>query len=115
MASLRPRPGILEIEPYVGGKAELAGGMPVDQAVVQRERARAKPEGDGGLRQAVAAQLHRYPDGGATALRAAIGRRYSLDPERHRLRRRLGRADRSCWCAPMPGRATRCCTARTAS
>ena len=26
MARLRPRPGILEIEPYVGGKAEAAGG-----------------------------------------------------------------------------------------
>ena len=25
--------------------------------------------------------LHRYPDGGATALRQAIGRRYNLDPE----------------------------------
>ena len=25
MARLRPRPGILEIEPYVGGKAEVAG------------------------------------------------------------------------------------------
>jgi histidinol-phosphate aminotransferase len=23
----RPRPGILEIKPYVGGKAEVAGGL----------------------------------------------------------------------------------------
>ena len=25
MVTLRPRPGILEIEPYVGGKAEVEG------------------------------------------------------------------------------------------
>ena len=31
---------------------------------------------------ALAAQLHRYPDGGATALRHAIGARFGLDPGR---------------------------------
>ena len=29
-----------------------------------------------------AAELHRYPDGRADALRTAIGRHYGLDPER---------------------------------
>jgi histidinol-phosphate aminotransferase len=29
-----------------------------------------------------AAEMHRYPDGGATALREAIGRRFGLDPAR---------------------------------
>ena len=31
---------------------------------------------------AATAEVHRYPDGGAMALRAAIGKRFGLDPAR---------------------------------
>ena len=37
--------------------------------------------------------VDRYPDGGATELRRAIGARFGLDPGADRLRRRVGRAD----------------------
>ena len=43
MTSPRPRPGILEIVPYVGGKAGSAGGQAGRQAVLEREPAGAEP------------------------------------------------------------------------
>ena len=81
MASLRPRPGILEIEPYVGGKSELAGAVRVIK-LSANESAIGPSEKAVAACQAVAAQIHRYPDGDATALRAAIGERFQLDPAR---------------------------------
>jgi histidinol-phosphate aminotransferase len=56
---LMPRPGILEITPYVGGESRLAGANKVIQLA-----------------------LHRYTDGGAGALRAAIGELHGVEPER---------------------------------
>ena len=72
------------------------------QTVVEREPAGPEPEGGRGLPRACgrAASL---PGRQLHALRQAIARRHNLDPERDRLRRRLGRADRRCWSAPMPG------------
>jgi histidinol-phosphate aminotransferase len=81
MAPLRPRPGILEIVPYVGGKAEVEGRHDVvklsanESAIGPSERAMAA------VREA-AATMHRYPDGECRALRTAIGRRFELDPAR---------------------------------
>lgn len=76
----RPRPGILEISPYVGGKAE-AGGGPAIKLSANESALGPSPKAVEAYR-AEAARLHRYPDGGCTALRAAIGRRFNLDPER---------------------------------
>ena len=73
------RPGILDIEPYEGGKSKLKG----------RARVIKLSSNEGALgpsRKAVAAfnkagqKLDRYPDGGAIALREAIGKRFRLDP-----------------------------------
>ncbi|MCW2243968.1 histidinol-phosphate transaminase [Azospirillum canadense] len=71
-----PRPGILDIAPYVGGEhaghirlASNEGALgPSPKAVEAYQRA--------------AAELHRYPDGGSAALRKAIAARYGLDAER---------------------------------
>ena len=79
MASLRPRPGILEIEPYVGGKSELAGAARVIKLSANESAIGPSPKAVAAC-QAVAAQIHRYPDGDMAALRAAIGRRFQLDP-----------------------------------
>ena len=49
MSPPRPRPGILEIEPYVGGKASVASAQADRQAVEQREPTGPEPEGRGGL------------------------------------------------------------------
>jgi histidinol-phosphate aminotransferase len=81
MASLRPRPGILEIEPYVGGKAEAEGAARVVKLSANESAIGPSPRAIEALR-AAAATIHRYPDGGARALRAAIGERFRLDPER---------------------------------
>src|SRR5438105_8600065 len=76
-----PRPGLLDIAPYVGGEAKIIG---VERPI----RLAANESALGPSAKAVAAyraladQIHRYPDGGAEELREAIGRRHGLDPAR---------------------------------
>jgi histidinol-phosphate aminotransferase len=81
MVTLRPRPGILEIEPYVGGKAEVEGMADVVKLSANESALGPSPKVIEALR-AAAPLAHRYPDGGARALRQAIGKRFGLDPER---------------------------------
>jgi histidinol-phosphate aminotransferase len=76
-----PRPGILDIALYVPGEAKLAG-----QTRIARLASNENPLGPS-LRaieafRASARQLHRYPDGGAVALRESIGRHWRIDPAR---------------------------------
>jgi histidinol-phosphate aminotransferase len=81
MARLRPRPGILEIEPYVGGKAEVAGIARAIKLSANESPLGPSPKAIDVLR-AAAPEAHRYPDGGADRLRQTIGGRFDLDPER---------------------------------
>ncbi len=81
MASLRPRPGILEIEPYVGGGSEIAGAARVVKLSANESAIGPSPNAIAAY-QAAASTLHRYPDGDAVALRAAIGRHFQLEPAR---------------------------------
>lgn len=76
-----PRPGILEIEPYVGGKAELEGGRPAIKLSANENALGPSPRAIEAYR-AAADRLHRYPDGSCTRLRHAIARRWNLDPDR---------------------------------
>lgn len=80
MAPLRPRPGILEIEPYVGGKAEVEGMANVVKLSANEAALGPSPKAIAALRAALPV-VHRYPDGSARALRQAIGARFALDPE----------------------------------
>jgi histidinol-phosphate aminotransferase len=77
----RPRPGILEIRPYVGGKSRVAGKGPLAKLSSNENALGPSPRAIEAFRAAAAA-LHRYPDGHATALRAAIARRHNLEPAR---------------------------------
>jgi len=83
MTTLRPqpRPGVLDIAPYVPGKSSAPG---VDK--VYKLSSNETPLGPSrhalAAYQAVGAHLEDYPDGAATDLRVAIGKRYGLDPER---------------------------------
>src|ERR1700736_186217 len=76
-----PRPGILDISPYVGGEAKIVG---VDRPI----RLASNDGASGPSAKAVAAyralagKIHRYPDGNAEELRQALGRRHGLDPAR---------------------------------
>ena len=79
--SPRPLPGILDVAPYVGGESKVAG---VNRVV--RLASNENPLGPSA--KAIAAyeaekdDLHRYPDGGALALRRAIAAQEELDGER---------------------------------
>jgi histidinol-phosphate aminotransferase len=81
MTRLRPRPGILEIEPYVGGKAEVAGIARAIKLSANESPLGPSPRAIAAV-QGVAAEAHRYPDGGAEQLRRTIGARFGLDPDR---------------------------------
>ena len=77
----QPRPGVLEIAPYVPGKSSTPGA-----ARVFKLSSNETPLGPSA--NAVAAyrnageHLHDYPDGSASALREAIGTAFGLDPDR---------------------------------
>jgi histidinol-phosphate aminotransferase len=77
----QPRPGVLDIAPYVPGKSDAPG---VDK--VYKLSSNESPLGPSAKAIAayrmVAEHLEDYPDGASTALREAIGEAYGLDPDR---------------------------------
>ena len=79
--SLAPKPGVLEITPYVGGRAEAAG-------VVRPIKLSSNETPLGPSAAAVAAfhdmagRLEFYPESSARILREAIAETYGLDPSR---------------------------------
>jgi histidinol-phosphate aminotransferase len=76
-----PRSGILDIAPYVGGEAQIAGvERPIRLA--SNESALGPSAAAIAAYRALAGDLHRYPDGNSEALREAIGQRHGLDPAR---------------------------------
>ncbi len=81
MTSPTPRPGVLSIEPYVGGKSGLAGQTRIIKLSSNEGALGPSPKAMEAYRKA-AELLHRYPDGGATELRAALAKRFGLDGER---------------------------------
>lgn len=81
MTSPTPRPGVLSIEPYVGGKSGLAGQTKIIKLSSNEGALGPSPKAMEAYRKA-AESLHRYPDGGATELRAALAKRFGLDAER---------------------------------
>ena len=76
---LHPRPEVLAIAPYVGGESKASGHNRVVK-LSSNEGAFGVPPAAQAAYAAAAAGLHRYPDGGAHALRNAIGRAFALDP-----------------------------------
>ncbi|MEM6905828.1 MAG: histidinol-phosphate transaminase, partial [Pseudomonadota bacterium] len=78
--AIQPRPGILEIAPYVGGAAHAEG-----VAKVHKLSSNENPLGPSPLAKAAytaaGRHLELYPDGGHEALRRAIGEVYDLPPE----------------------------------
>jgi histidinol-phosphate aminotransferase len=76
-----PRPGILEIAPYVGGEASIPGVERPIRLASNESALGPSPKAVAAFR-ALAGEIHRYPEGSAKVLRDAIGRRHGLDPER---------------------------------
>jgi histidinol-phosphate aminotransferase len=81
MTSPLPRPEILTIHPYVAGESDLPG---VNRTVKlsSNEGAFGVPPSAGATIANAAGDSYRYPDGGANRLRAAIGKRWGLNPDR---------------------------------
>lgn len=81
MSPLTPRPGIMDISPYVGGESEIAGRAEIIKLSSNEGAFGPSPRAAAAFRKAADA-MHRYPDGGCEALRAALGRQHGLDPAR---------------------------------
>ena len=76
-----PQPGILDINPYVPGESSVPGGVKPIKLSSNETPLGPSPKAIAAYK-AVADELDRYPDGGATALRDAIARHYGLNPDR---------------------------------
>ena len=80
-ARLVPRPGILDISPYVGGEAKVAGiQRPIRLA--SNESALGPSAKAIAAYRALAGEMHRYPDGNAQELREALSQCHGVDPAR---------------------------------
>jgi histidinol-phosphate aminotransferase len=79
--ALQPNPGILDITPYVGGRAQAAGAS--EPIKLSSNESALGPSPSAVAAYLAAAQgLAYYPEGGAQVLREAIARTYALDPAR---------------------------------
>jgi len=82
MAAPSPRPDVLTIDPYTPGESAVSGGANRILKLSSNEGALGVPPGARKAIAAAADHVERYPDGGADALRKAIGARWGLDPDR---------------------------------
>ena len=76
-----PRPGVLAIEAYVPGKSTAPPGVKLVKLSSNETPLGASPHAIAAYRS-MCDRLELYPDGSAARLRAAIGQRYGLDPDR---------------------------------
>nr|WP_041375719.1 histidinol-phosphate transaminase [Polymorphum gilvum] len=77
----QPRPGVLDIAPYVPGKSKATGGARLYKLSSNETPLGASPQARAAYAE-VGDKLELYPDGSASALRAAIGDVYGLNPDR---------------------------------
>jgi histidinol-phosphate aminotransferase len=79
--TIRPQPGILEIDLYQGGDSRLDGRAEVLKLSSNENPFGPSPAAVAAL-TAAAAGMHRYPSTDHRSLRAAIGEVHGLDPDR---------------------------------
>ena len=79
MSALTPKPSILEIAAYVGGESSIPGIENPIKLSANESALGASPKAIAAYKRV---DLGRYPDGDATLLRNAIGKRFGLDPAR---------------------------------
>jgi len=79
--TLRPQPGILDIDLYVSGESGLAGHAEVLKLSSNENPHGPSPQARAAF-AAAAGNLHRYPSTDHAALRRAIGTVHGLDPDR---------------------------------
>ena len=76
-----PKPGILDITAYVGGKSKVEGVQNPIKLSSNENALGASPLAREAY-LAAAERLHVYPDGQASGIREAVARTYGLEPER---------------------------------
>jgi histidinol-phosphate aminotransferase len=81
MTAPSPRPGILDIQPYKGGNADIEDQSTIINLSANETPLGASPHAVAAV-AAAAKTLHRYPDGDSAHLRQALAAHYDLDPER---------------------------------
>lgn len=80
-ASPAPKPGILAISPYIGGKSKIEGvAEPIKLSSNENPLGCSEKAREAYL--AAAGRMHLYPDSRATRLREAVGETFGLEPER---------------------------------
>ena len=77
----QPRPGVLDISPYVPGKSSAPGVAKVFKLSSNETPLGPSPKAIAAYNE-IGKHLEDYPDGAATALREAIGQAFGLDPDR---------------------------------
>jgi histidinol-phosphate aminotransferase len=77
----RPKPGILDIAPYVGGKAKAAGFAHPLKLSSNENILGCSPKAHAAYLEA-ADRLHLYPDGPSEELRTAVSAKWGLEGER---------------------------------
>jgi histidinol-phosphate aminotransferase len=77
----QPRPGVLDIAPYIPGKSSAPGVAKVFK-LSSNETPLGPSENAIAAYRAVGEHLEDYPDGSASSLREAIGSAFGLDPAR---------------------------------
>src|SRR5262249_51793419 len=80
-AMVKPRRGILDIEPYKGGDSKLPGQQRVIRLASNEGPLGPSPAAIRAYRD-LADELHRYPDGGQEELRNAIAAQHRLPADR---------------------------------
>ncbi|MGD0145169.1 MAG: histidinol-phosphate transaminase [Rhizomicrobium sp.] len=76
-----PKPGVLDISPYVGGRAPDAGAVEAHKLSSNESATGPSPDAIAAFETA-GTSLNIYPDGGAHILRAVIAETYGLNPDR---------------------------------
>ncbi len=77
---MKPVPGILDISPYVGGRADAQGAARVFKLSSNESPLGPSPKAIDAFK-AASVSLHLYPDSSASALRHALGDAYGLNPD----------------------------------
>ena len=81
MSNPIPRPGIMDIDPYVGGESSLDGRDKIIKLSSNENAFGPSPKAAAAYNDA-ADELHRYPDGDCRALRQALAALHGLDAAR---------------------------------
>ncbi len=80
MSKPHPRPGILDIAPYIGGEAKAEGTQRLIRLASNEGAYGPPPAAVEALRNGLM-DMHRYPDGSCTELREKLGHRHGIAPD----------------------------------